>query len=121
MRTVLLNADELAQCVWEMTREFPCLMADGTITPDCLLFESAAQDALLAFCEERTDTVKGLPLPVRLLVKAFIANFLGTLLQDPQQKTAQFEVPQDAPQSGQARHAIAALLRTIAPQSTTKH
>jgi len=111
METVLITAQDLAQGVWDLTLQNPVLLTPGEITQDCLLYEAAAQNFLLDFCERRAVDLQDLPKPVKMLVKAFIANFLNMLLQDQQLKTQMFQVPKDADKSDQARFAIAQMLR----------
>lgn len=120
MKLMQISSDDLSKCVWDLMKQYPFLIK-VKLTQDCLLYEVAAQQALLDFCERRTETMEDLPEPVRQLVAAFIVDFMVKLIKDPHMKKQVYPVPHGMDSIGQARYAIAAMIRSQIHQNESTH
>jgi len=111
MKTQWIDSNELGEAVFALLQECPELLSGkDSMSEEMLLYEAAAQSAMLDLMERRVPDLSHTPLQVRALVTALMSQFLLDLASGPLQNE-RWEVPRAASPADQARHAIAALLR----------
>jgi hypothetical protein len=120
MDWVNLDADALGECVFALVREWRMFGAPVELTPEILLLEQAAQEALLDACEGRAK-LGDAPAGVRALAIALMTQFLHNLGLDPAYRSARWSVPAGASPTDQARFALAAEIRRTLGRAPSSH
>lgn len=107
-----IGVNAVAEGLFEALKSAPELLSGARMTPAMLVHEVAARDAILDWCEGRSNGFAHLPADVRALAAAFVTQFLHRLaVGDPAFVGATWSVPVAATLQEQAKCAVAQEIR----------